>query len=149
MAQEIIKEHIQPQSFLAAGGSGIIYAIDENRILKTYYDKGIDVERRAFERLGSHKNIVQCFGATRDGLVLERGQSLRMVLRASRPDEIALDTKICWLREAAEGTRYMHDNGIVHADVGCNNWIIVQGHVKIIDFEGCSIDGEEAGACYE
>ena len=149
MAQEIIKEHIQPQSFLAAGGSGIIYTIDDKRILKTYYDEGIDVERRAFERLGSHKNIVKYFGATRDGLVLERGQLLRTVIQASEPGKIPLNTKIRWLREAAEGTRYIHDKKIIHADVGCNNWILVQGHLKIIDFEGCSIDGEEAGACYE
>jgi hypothetical protein len=104
MAQEIIKEHIQPQSFLAAGGSGIIYTINDKRILKTDYDKGIDVERRVFERLGSHKNIVKCLGTIRDGLILERGQSLRSVLQASKLDKILLDTKIRWLREAAEGT---------------------------------------------
>ncbi|KAH8689777.1 hypothetical protein GQ44DRAFT_798258, partial [Phaeosphaeriaceae sp. PMI808] len=103
----------------------IVYAIDDNRILKTYYDKGIDVKRRAFERLGSHKYIVKCFDATRDGLILERGQSLRTVIQASEPDKIPLDTKICWLREAAKGRRYMHDNKIIHADVGCNNWILV------------------------
>ncbi|KAH8731577.1 hypothetical protein GQ44DRAFT_805579, partial [Phaeosphaeriaceae sp. PMI808] len=43
----------------------------------------------------------------------------------------------------------MHDNNIIRADTGCNNWIIVQGRLKIINFEGSSIDGEDAGACYE
>jgi len=43
----------------------------------------------------------------------------------------------------------MHNNNIIHADIGCRNWIIVQGRLKIINFEGCSINGEEAGACYE
>lgn len=43
----------------------------------------------------------------------------------------------------------MHDNGILHADTGCHNWMIVQERLKIIDFEGSSIDGEDAGACYE
>ena len=51
--------------------------------------------------------------------------------------------------DAAEGTRYMHQNGIIHADLGCHNMILVQGCLKIIDFEGCSIDGEEATSCYE
>ncbi|KAF2000502.1 kinase-like protein [Amniculicola lignicola CBS 123094] len=154
-----MKEHTQPplppsidyQSlvFLAAGGSGIVYAIDEKRVLKEFYNEGIDVERRAFQRLGLHVNIVKCFGAIDKGLILERGQSIRTVIRESGADQIPLDTKIRWLQEAAEGTRYMHDNNIIHADIGCNNWIIVQGRLKIIDFEGCSIDGEEAGACYE
>jgi len=43
----------------------------------------------------------------------------------------------------------MHNKGIVHANIGCHNWIVVQDRLKIIDFEGSSIDGEDAGACYE
>ncbi|KAI0570758.1 SPS1 Serine-threonine protein kinase [Pyrenophora tritici-repentis] len=83
----MIKEHMQDQAvdygslkLLAVGGSGVVYAIDEERILKEFHGEEIDVERRALERLGLHVNI-------------ER--------------------------------------------------------LKIIDFEGSSIDGEDAGACYE
>ncbi|KAH3938426.1 hypothetical protein HBH98_254230 [Parastagonospora nodorum] len=150
------KEHMQDQTidygslkFLAAGGSGVIYAIDEERVLKEFHGEGIEVERRALERLGPHVNIVGCLGATHDSLILERGRSVRTVIQGSGADQIPLHTKVRWLCEAAEGTRYMHDNGIIHADIGCNNWIIVQEHLKIIDFEGSSIDGEDAGACYE
>ncbi|KAF2106059.1 hypothetical protein BDV96DRAFT_675895 [Lophiotrema nucula] len=60
-----MKEHIQPQSppsidyqslvFLAAGGSGIVYMIDEKRVLKEFYRDGFNVERRAFE--GSERDI--------------------------------------------------------------------------------------------
>ncbi|CBX96735.1 hypothetical protein LEMA_P110000.1 [Plenodomus lingam JN3] len=159
MASGMTKEHIQDQSassldydsleFLTAGGSGVIYAIDEERIFKEFHEEGIDVERRALERLGRHVNIVRCFGATQKGLILERGRPIREVIGGSRTNQIPLHIKIRWLHEAAEGTRYMHDNGMIHADTGCNNWIIVQGHLKIIDFEGSSIDGEDAGACYE
>lgn len=127
----------------------MIYAIDEKTILKEFYDKGIDVERRVLERLGQHKNIVRCLGATHNSLILERGKSVRAVLQGSEANQIPLHTKIHWLIEAAEGTRHMHDNGIIHADTGCNNWIVVQECLKIIDFEGSSIDGEDAGACYE
>jgi serine/threonine protein kinase len=159
MVQEVMKEYVQPRSslsinyqslkFLAAGGSGIVYEIDEKRVLKEFHSEGINVERQALERLRSHANIIRLFGATENGLILERGRSLRAVIQESGADRIPLDRKIRWLQEAAEGTRYMHDNGIVHADVGCHNWIIVEGRIKIIDFEGCSIDGKEAGACYE
>jgi tRNA A-37 threonylcarbamoyl transferase component Bud32 len=26
----------------------------------------------------------------------------------------------------------MHDNKIIHADIGCNNWILVQGHLRLL-----------------
>lgn len=159
MAQEMTKEHIQSQSplpidyesltFLAVGGSGTVYAIDEERVLKEFHGEGIDIERRALERLGSHPNIVNHLGSMNNSLILERGLPFRTKLRECRADQIPLHMKLCWLQEAAEGMRYAHEKGIVHADAGCNNWIIVNGHLKLIDFEGCSIDGEEAGACYE
>ncbi|RMZ71180.1 kinase-like domain [Pyrenophora seminiperda CCB06] len=152
----MVKEHMQYQDidygslkFLAAGGSGVVYAIDEERILKEYYEEGITVERRALERLKGHVNIVRCLGVTHNGLILERGRSVRTVIQGSGANQIPLHTRVRWLYEAAEGTRYMHDNGIIHADAGCHNWILVQERLKIIDFEGSSIDGEDAAACYE
>jgi serine/threonine protein kinase len=45
--------------------------------------------------------------------------------------------------------RYIHQNGIIHADVGCHNIILVQNYLKIIDFEGCSINSEEATSYYK
>jgi serine/threonine protein kinase len=159
MTQEISKEHIQPQSplpidyesleLLSVGGSGIVYAIDEGRVLKEFHGDGIDVERRALERLGSHPNIVNYLGSINNGLIFERGRPIRTILQQCGTDQISLHMKSCWLQEAAKGIRHAHENGIVLADNGCNNWIIVDGHLKLIDFEGCSIDGEEAGACYE
>ncbi len=137
---------------MAAGKSGIVYEIDHQRILKTYTESNdSEVERRAYERLGSHPNIARYLGATKDGsIILERGQVLRMIYRQPGADQIQLHRKLRWSRDAAEGLRYMHDKGIVQADVGCHN-IILTGNdcVKIIDFEGCSIDGEEASSCYE
>lgn len=154
-----MKEHTQlhpPPSidyqslvFLAVGGSGIVYAIDDKRVLKEYHDGGIAVERRALERLGLHINIVNYFGAAENGLILERGRSVRTIIRECGAEHVLLNAKMRWLQEAAEGMQYMHNKGIIHADVGCHNWIIVESTLKIIDFEGCSIDGEEAGACYE
>lgn len=44
---------------------------------------------------------------------------------------------------------YMHQQGIVHADVGCENMVIVGDRLKLIDFEGSSIDGMEAAAGYK
>jgi serine/threonine protein kinase len=134
--------------FLAFGGAGTVYAIDEERVFKEFHDGTMDIECRALKHLGLHPNIVQCFGAVDDGLILERGQSLRTIIQ-SGADQIPLSSKICWLQQAADGMAYVHKKGIIHADVGCHNMIMIKGNLKIIDFEGCSIDGEEAGACYE
>lgn len=152
-------DHIQSHSsdsldyksleFLAVGAAGIVYAIDEERVLKDFQGDGIDVERQALERLGLHPSIVNYLGSTNNGLIFERGKPIRKILQERGADQIPLHIKYCWLKEAAEGIRHAHKNGIVLADDGCNNWIIVSGHLKLIDFEGCSIDGKEAGACYE
>jgi tRNA A-37 threonylcarbamoyl transferase component Bud32 len=71
------------------------------------------------------------------------------VIQRSEADQIPLQTKVRWLCEAAEGTRHLHGNGIIHADTESNNGIVVQERVKIIDFEGSSIDGEDTETCYE
>lgn len=138
--------------FVAAGKSGIVYKIDDEKVVKQYTDSNdSDVERRAYERLDSHPNVARYLGSMKDGsIILERGQVLRMVFQQTGPDQIPLRRKLRWLRHAAEGLRYIHEKGIVQADVGCQNMILTRDDcLKIIDFEGCSIDGEEASSCYE
>ena len=138
--------------YIATGGSAIVYGIDDQRILKEYYEsKENDVERRAYERLGSHHNIARYLGSMENGsIILERGHVLRTICQKAGVDQISLDRKLRWLRHAAEGLRHLHQNGIVQADVGCNNMVLVGDDcLKIIDFEGCSIDGEPADSCYE
>lgn len=50
--------------------------------------------------------------------------------------------------ETDEGLQHIHNNGIIHADFGCSNMILVEDRVKIVDFGGCSIDDSEALTCY-
>ncbi|KAF1833474.1 hypothetical protein BDW02DRAFT_640062 [Decorospora gaudefroyi] len=141
----IINEHVQDQATdyrnlksLAAGGSGVIYAIEEGKMLKEFPGEGIDVKRQALQRLGPHNSLIP-----------ERVRTVRSVIQESKGNEIPLHTKVRWLHDAGEGTRHMHDHGIIHADIGCRDWIVVRERVKIIDFDGCSVDGEDAGAWYE
>ncbi|RMD41729.1 hypothetical protein DV735_g3395, partial [Chaetothyriales sp. CBS 134920] len=138
--------------FLAAGKSGVVYAIDGRRVLKEYHDRDeAEVECRAYDRLGSHPNIAKFLGTQPDGsIILERGELLRTLCQPRTAKETTLQTKLQWLLHAAKGYQHMHDLGIIHADVGLHNQILTSdGVVKIIDFEGCSIDGEQAGSCYE
>ena len=139
-------------TYLSAGKSGIVFAIDQQRVLKKFHDSdGKGVESRAYQRLGSHPNIAQLLDIQSDGsIVLERGRVLRDICRYPSAIEIPIQSKLGWLKHAANGYRHMHDCGILHGDVGCNNMIVNQkGYLKIIDLEGCSIDGEPANSCYE
>lgn len=138
--------------FLAVGKSGIVYGIDHERILKEFQesDRG-EVERRVYERLGSHPNITKLLDIRKDGsLILERGEVLRTICRSPSANNIPIQKKFRWLKHAAEGYQHMHNCGIVHGDVGCHNMILTKkGYLKIIDFEGCSINNEPADSCYE
>ncbi|KAF2691465.1 hypothetical protein K458DRAFT_411186 [Lentithecium fluviatile CBS 122367] len=133
--------------FLAIGKSGIVYAIDGERVLNEYHSEGIDTERRALARLSPHVNNVKYLRGIDKGCILERGKSLRKVIQETAANQITLDRKIRWLQEAAEGMQHIHDNGKIQADTGCQNMILVQERLKIIDFEGCSIDGEATTCC--
>ena len=139
---------------IGIGGSAVVYGIDDASVLKEYFDEsdeGITIERHAFDRLGSHCNIVQRLGEPNHrSIILERGQPLSTAygFTNTTTKKLQLDQKLRWIREAAEGLRHIHKKGIVHADFGCLNMILIEDRLKIIDFGGCSIDGSEALAGY-
>lgn len=140
------------REYLSRGGSAVVYAIGDERVLKQYYPHcDGTIERQAYQRLGSHPHIAKYLGSLPDGsVVLERGQVLRSICQQPEANRIPLQNKILWLKHAAEGYQHVHDSDIIHADVSCNNMILTPGNnLKIIDFEGCSIDGAQAESCYE
>ncbi|KAF2453010.1 kinase-like domain-containing protein [Lineolata rhizophorae] len=125
--------------FLDSGKTGVVHAIDSEKVPKEYHEGDEETELRVYRRLGQHPHIAKLLETRTDGsIVLERGISLRKICRAPSANEIPIQTK------------YLHSCGIVHADVGCSNWILTgEDHIKLIDFEGCSIDGDPADSCYE
>ncbi|MCJ1396748.1 hypothetical protein MMC18_009640 [Xylographa bjoerkii] len=138
--------------FLGSGKSGVVYGIDSTRVLKVYHDEEAgEIGRRVYQRVGSHPNVANLLETLTDGsILLERGVSLRTICQASSFNSTPIQTKVRWLQHAAKGYQHLHDSGIIHADVGCNNLILAQDdYVKLIDFEGCSMDGGTAGSCYE
>ncbi|KAJ6787771.1 hypothetical protein PWT90_06457 [Aphanocladium album] len=144
------QQSVEPnkRTFLAHGSTGIVYAIDEYQVSKEYYDaeEGAE-ERRALERLGSHPNIIRYFGTGQENsIILERGIPL---LALSDTAGISIQSKEAWITDIAEGLLHIHKNNIIHGDIGCENMVIVDDRVKIIDFEGCGIDGEDSAAAYK
>jgi serine/threonine protein kinase len=142
-------------SFIAAGTVSVIYAVDENIVIKIRPSSGgferqaYDIEIRSYERLGYHERIATC-EVTEEGLLLERGTCLRGMLQSVSKSAIPWAMKLQWALEAADGLAYIHTKGIIHADVGCHNIIVDNAsHVKFIDFAGSGIDGEAPLVCYE
>jgi len=139
--------------YLSSGKSGVVNWVDDERVWKQYLinPEQAAVEHRAYQRIGSHPNVVKLLAVLEDGsIVLERGKVLRGVCRYPSANEISLQRKLRWLTQAATGYQHLHDCNIIHADVGCHNMIITnEDNLKLIDFEGCSIDGGQNDACYE
>ncbi|KAF2758630.1 kinase-like protein [Pseudovirgaria hyperparasitica] len=136
---------------IAAGKSSLVYALDERRVLKKYFAEGIDVECQVFSRLGPHPNVVRLLEIENNGLILERGQPLQNVIRNSEAENVTTDIeqKVRWIQQAAVALQHIHNKGIIHADVGVPNMILVNHWLKFIDFEGSSVDGHEATSCYQ
>ena len=130
----------------------MIYALDDERVLKQYYPHcDGTVEHRPYQRLGRHPHIAKYMDYVPDGsIVIERGRVLRSICQQPEANRIPLQTKLLWLKHAAEGYQHVHDSDIFHADVSCNNMILTpDDNLKIIDFEGCGIDGAQAESCHE
>ncbi|KAL2868914.1 protein kinase family protein [Aspergillus lucknowensis] len=142
--------------FIAAGTVSVVYALNEDWVIKrspkpndSFALSAYDIEQKVYRRLGTHPRIAQCRAITDDGLELERGDCLRQIL-SSRQNKIESHTRLQWALEAAEGLQYIHEKGIIHADIGCHNLLIDRsGHIKFIDFAGSSLDGNEPLVCYE
>ncbi|CAG8948113.1 unnamed protein product [Penicillium salamii] len=150
----------QAHSFVAAGTTSVVYAIDNENVIKLRPTSG-DFERQAYaieircyERLGHHERIA-FHKVAEKGLILECGTCLRGILRGIDERSVGESTiswtlKLQWALETAEGLAYIHSKGIIHADIGCHNIIVDKNeHAKFIDFAGSGIDGEAPKVCYE
>lgn len=144
--------------FLNHGLTGCIYALDDQTVIKVQHEdadeddiKSLAIEKRIFQRLKDpHPRIVRCLEIREEGIVMERlNVSLREFLSSTPPNTICLSRRLCWSVEAAQGLAYLHQQGILQADVSCTNILFDwDDHVKYVDFSGSSIDGEESLAFY-
>jgi serine/threonine protein kinase len=143
---------LDTRGYLTAGGSGVVYGIDAKSVRKEFQDKESSrAEREVYTRLGTHPQIATLLEVQEDGsLILERGTPLRTILEGQSAQEIPIQTKVKWLIDAAKGGSHIHSRNVIHADVGCHNWIVTANRgLKWIDFEGCGINGKDSRSCYE
>lgn len=132
--------------------SSVVYAVDDNQVLKEYYDvdMNIETERKALRGLGHHPKIIRYLGdASPKSILLQRGTPILNEYSSIPADQIPLQRRLAWIKDAACGIQHIHQNHIIHADIGCENMVLVADRLQIIDFEGCGIDGGESLSAYK
>jgi serine/threonine protein kinase len=133
---------------LGHGGSGTVFEIDAERVIKVFADDeegqmDLSREKEIFDKLqsgGGSAQVVKCIEQHGSGLVLERhAMTLRQCLKKLQPSSkhhFALQ----WAQQSCEGLSFLHENGVYHADVGCQNILLDdKGNAKICDFAGSKI----------
>lgn len=146
---------------IGRGASGTVLVINDDWVIKVF---GRDAEAQSylarekeiFDRLqcqGLSEYIIYCQEQWASGLVLERFDS---TLRDHLKTFVRNDSKLQrpwalrWSLECCRGLAFLHENGVIHGDIGCQNvLIIVNGHAKICDFAGSKIGQKDALVAYE
>ncbi|KFY61221.1 hypothetical protein V496_05138 [Pseudogymnoascus sp. VKM F-4515 (FW-2607)] len=156
------------------GSTSLIHLVPSGHIRKNVYPDHLDrarfterleIESRIYARLPKkHPRHLEMFSYSREeGLVLEfmprgdlgkylRGEDPRTQrggeLRGAREAvEVSPKQRLQWACDAAEGLALLHGHGVWHCDVRAMNFLVDEGlRLRIIDFEGSSIDGVEGAA---
>uniref|UniRef100_A0A1E1XH30 non-specific serine/threonine protein kinase n=1 Tax=Amblyomma aureolatum TaxID=187763 RepID=A0A1E1XH30_9ACAR len=100
----------------------------------------VQQERNAMLSLGSpgHPNVIKLFDTFKDKsnvyLLYEyakEGELWEKVKNIGVPDRYAARVLV---RQLLNGLEYIHDHGLIHRDLKCENVVIKDGNLKIIDF---------------
>ncbi|EEP77650.1 predicted protein [Uncinocarpus reesii 1704] len=106
-----------------------------------------DVEPQVYKRLGAHPRILQCFGEFEcilgRGLVFEY-LPLGKLAQYIAPEHFPSERKQ-WSGQAIEAILYIHSKGVIHCDVGIQNFLIRDnGSLVLADFYGSILDGSQS-----
>jgi serine/threonine protein kinase len=147
---------------IGRGISGMVFVLDDKTVVKVGFGsdestRDIETERRAYGILQAAKNrsphILRCVELDNPrGLVLELcHETVRQRLRSIPKDVFPSDMDARkWAKQAAEGLAFIHEQDIIHADVGCHNMLLDSDNtLKLCDFGGSSVRGSLASTKYE
>lgn len=127
---------------LARGGSGHIYQVNDSVILKSplvyeplsvnacqddvdeynyqlvYSHDSIETERRVFERLPPHRNVIKALATNyHEGIYLERHEPIESRLVRG----LAFSTRVRWYHDMIAAIDHFHRSDLVHTDVRLAN----------------------------
>lgn len=102
-------------------------------------------------RLLDHPSLVKVFALETETDWLLRPTRVKLLLEfvpgrtLDRVPAPPVRTLLRVFERAADGVAYMHDRGVVHADLKPNNIMLGPGVVKVIDYGLARVNGESAG----
>lgn len=155
------QDQIDGHILLGHGISGYVIALDGNYVQKIFPSSGnpfMDeakekdraIEIRIYKRLGDHPRVCKYIQDVKSGIVLKKqGKNLRIHLQDPQDGKpVGLHQAIEWSCQTAQGLAYIHSRKILHTDIECHNLLLDQhNNLKLCDFAGSSIDGEEPTVC--
>ncbi|KAL1640941.1 hypothetical protein SLS58_006557 [Diplodia intermedia] len=97
--------------------------------------QALENERNVYERLGSHRGIIQCFQATNDGIELAfADQGSLDTYIESRPEPHD-NVKLGWIASLTDTFCHVHSRRVFVDEIALRNFVIAaDGSLKLIDF---------------
>jgi len=147
-----IPEDVASLVWISHGISGATFAVSATTVIKKPLpgdtcEKQLEIERRIYERLGSHPYITKFLGAYRGMIVLERLQyPLRKRLYDLRENNQLPQSQdvVRWALQITQAIYHIHSHGVLQVDIGAHNVLLDQYETaKLSDFAGSSLDGSK------
>jgi serine/threonine protein kinase len=139
---------------IASGGTAFLELLPSGNVIKTpkphpfFYGKycyNMRLEALIYEKIGSHRSIPRTIAWDSETCCLTMeymaNGNLRDYIRQNH-ENITLELRHQWARQAAEGLCVVHSVGAVHCDVSPRNFLLDGDlSLKISDFGGSSFSG--------
>ncbi|KAI0867269.1 kinase-like domain-containing protein [Hypoxylon argillaceum] len=134
--------------YFKGGGSGKLYTYPNctTEVIKLPFSSkastaNLEIEKRVYQRLGSHPNIIRCLRIEDYGIHLERAEHCSIREYYAEGGTATLEERIKWSRDVANALQYIHEHNVRHADLGGKNVLLDSSRtVRLCDFAGSAID---------
>lgn len=154
--------YVTKGKFLAWGGTAILEHLPSGDVIKTPkphpefhgdHCQNMRFEAQVYQKLGQRPRIPRLINWDDNTccLTIEHlsNGDLCEYFRQHEKD-ITMDLRLRWAKQAAEGVRLLHSNGIIHCDISPRNFLLdTDLNLKITDFGGSSLSGSEPSAVAE
>ncbi|KAK2745863.1 hexose transporter hxt1 [Myotisia sp. PD_48] len=154
--------YVTKGNVLAWGGTAILELLPSGDVTKTPipnpywpaeerdHHRDMELEARVYETIGQHPRVPKILSWDPESrcLTMEHlhNGNLREYLREHN-QEITLQLRLRWSRQATEGLIVLHTIDIIHCDISPRNFLLdLDLNLKICDFGGASLRGAEPSA---
>jgi len=139
-----VPDRIKESDRIGVGISSWVYRLDA--VVKCYTEPAErDREIAVYERLGSHKSILQYYGLFERSILLRfaSNRTMRQHLSCTQHNP-PLCTRLQWVQQATEGIAHLHSKRVFHCNISYNNIYLDSDYKAMVgDFSGSSTDGAE------